>query len=118
MENWIGQSGVIGVIGGHPGLGIMVKSIQVDYNTASPDSAYVTLSGSFGGAEKTFAAIRPVITDIQFALEEDVYVTSSDAGATEDINNIIINYIYYGDQTAYMQYDPTRIHRTPARNQW
>ncbi len=117
MNTWTAQSGMIVC---PPGLGIMVKSVQTDVNTQSADDVYVSISGEYGraGVERTFTAIVPVVGDFRFEPEEDVYITTSDAGSTVDINTVIINYVFYGDQSMYMAADPSRIHRTPARNEW
>jgi len=114
MKSYIGLSGVIGV---HPGTAITVKGVQIDYNNSIPSGAWVSISGSLGGGDYTFSAIEPVVSDINFAYDEDVFVTYTDNGATV-VNNIAINYIYRGDQIAYMTMDPSRIHRTPSRNLW
>ncbi len=115
MNTWIAQSGEIET---GPGLGILIKSIQIDVNNQSADDVYVTLSGAYGRNTSTFTAIVPIVGDFRYELEENVHVLTSDVGSTQDINNVIINYVHYGDQTIYMQADPTRIPTPPPESQW
>ena len=94
MNTYVGISGDLSC---PLGLGIEVRSIQADVLDASVTDVTVTLSGSLG-TRYSFNAITPVVGDFRFAVEEDVNVDS--AGS---INNLVLNYIFYGDQVKYKE---------------
>ena len=115
MENYVGLSGVIEP---NVGMGIIVKSIQADVNTYDADGVWVAISGSFGGFEYTFNAMRPVEGTFKFAKDEIINIYYDDGGTAGELMNVNINYIQYGDNLMYMQADPSRVHRTPRRLEW
>jgi hypothetical protein len=115
METYVGLSGVIIP---NTGMGVVIKSIQSDVNTTTADGIWVAVSGSLGTTEHTFNAMSPIVGDFRFAESEEVAITYDDGGTSGELTNIVINYILYGDQIAYMTLDPSRIHRVPHANTW
>jgi len=115
METYVGLSGVIVP---NTGTGVVIKSIQSDVNTATADGVWVAVSGSYGTTEYTFNAMSPIVGDLRFAESEEIAITYDDGGTAAELTNIVINYIFYGDQITYMTCDPSRIRRTPDRNTW
>jgi len=92
MHSFINTSGTISC---PTQLGIYIRGVQVDTSDTSA-TVYVTLSGIGTSTVYTFSALSPVVPDIRFPKSTNVYISSSGT-----MNNVIINYILYGDQGAY-----------------
>lgn len=95
--------GASGVIPSQRALSVVIKSINLNIplDEMSTDRT-VTVSGSITGA-KSFH--NDVTSSIKFGSNERVVITTQ--GFTAD-TSLVIDYIYTGDQSMYMEADPSR----------
>jgi len=86
-----------------PGAGFLVQNIEFDTPTSGVLTASsITLSGAQTGA-RTFN--KSVTVNLAFKPNEDVYVTTTNFGATY---GVILNYLQVGDGDSYMTTDRSR----------
>jgi len=99
METFISNSGVLTP---NTAMGVEVKNLQIDTSTTTD----VTLSGSLGNYYGPFNGISPIDADMRFGVDEIITVASTVASGV--VNSVIINYVYYTNNSTYMIEDPSR----------
>lgn len=109
MESFVGLSGNIHV---HTTQAVMVKSVQADVSDPTTNDVSIQISGSLG-TEYNFNAVSPVVGDFLFKYDEQIAISSSGTS----LQNVIVNYVFRGDQLSYMSGDPSRVNR-PQIGKW
>jgi len=99
MENLVITGSTSNTLTPPKDFGIVVKNIEIDLPLPDLDTAnpLVTISGSTTGAYLFHSDASP---ELRYTVNEDVVVTTS--GFNSDYSTYI-HYIYYGDQTGYLE---------------
>lgn len=94
MKTFIGLSGTIYC---PDDFGIEVREVQADVIDPDTSDVLITLSGVGSDTDYSFSAIRPVTPQLRFG-----YNTNVDISSSGTLNTVLIDYVYYGDQGAYI----------------
>lgn len=87
-----------GLIEALPGLGVQIKSIEIDVplNEVGTTDPVVSFSGSVQGL---YSFHSDTTLELRFDKGEDVYITTADFTAEY---SAIVRYVRYGEQDCYM----------------